>query len=201
VIGLIERFYDADKGSVCVDNIDVKAWKLSNLRSEVSLVSQEPVLFDLTIGENIKYSKPDATDEEVQQAARDANIYEFVKSLPEGFDTPVGERGTQLSGGQKQRIAIARAIIRNPKLLLLDEATSALDTAAERVVQEALDRAAAGRTTITIAHRLSTIQDADMIYVFKNGRILESGRHNDLLRNKGLYYALVQKQSLHRRDE
>ncbi|RKP10199.1 P-loop containing nucleoside triphosphate hydrolase protein [Thamnocephalis sphaerospora] len=196
MIGLIERFYDTGSGSVAVDGVDVKGWKLPNLRSEISLVGQEPVLFDLTIGENIAYAKPGATEEEIHQAARDANVYNFIMSLPDGFDTPVGERGTQLSGGQKQRIAIARAIIRNPRLLLLDEATSALDTESEKIVQAALDRAAKGRTTITIAHRLSTIQNADLIYVFKDGRILESGKHNELLLNKGLYYALVQKQSL-----
>ncbi|RKP09249.1 P-loop containing nucleoside triphosphate hydrolase protein [Thamnocephalis sphaerospora] len=201
MIGLIERFYDAESGDVTVDGVSVKDWKLPALRSEISLVGQEPVLFDLTIGENIAYSKPGATEEEIHQAARDANIYDFVISLPDGFDTPVGERGTQLSGGQKQRIAIARAILRNPRLLLLDEATSALDTESEKIVQEALDRASEGRTTITIAHRLSTIQDADIIYVFKDGRILESGKHNELIRNKGLYYALVQKQSLERKDE
>ncbi|RKP07807.1 P-glyco protein Abcb1 [Thamnocephalis sphaerospora] len=201
LIGLVERFYDVDSGSVTVDGINVKDWQLPELRSNISLVGQEPVLFDLTIGENIAYAKPDATEEEIHQAARDANIYDFVTALPDGFNTPVGERGTQLSGGQKQRIAIARAIIRNPRLLLLDEATSALDTASEKIVQEALDRAAEGRTTITIAHRLSTIQDADIIYVFKDGRVLESGKHSELLRNKGLYYALVQKQSLHRKND
>ncbi|KAI9594132.1 P-loop containing nucleoside triphosphate hydrolase protein [Syncephalis fuscata] len=186
MVGLIERFYDTEKGVVSIDGLETRDWQLSELRSEIALVGQEPVLFDMSIAENISYGKPDATIEDVHQAARDANIYDFVMSLPDGFDTGVGERGSQLSGGQKQRVAIARAIIRNPRLLLLDEATSALDTESEKVVQEALDRAAVGRTTISIAHRLSTIQDADIIYVFKNGRILEHGKHNDLLRNKGL---------------
>ncbi|KAI8055019.1 multidrug resistance protein 1 [Syncephalis plumigaleata] len=196
MVGLIERFYDTEKGQVNVDGLETRDWQLSKLRSEIALVGQEPVLFDMSVAENIAYGKPDATIEEIHQAARDANIYDFVSSLPDGFDTGVGERGSQLSGGQKQRVAIARAIIRNPRLLLLDEATSALDTESEKIVQEALDRAAVGRTTISIAHRLSTIQDADIIYVFKDGRILEHGKHNELLRNKGLYYALVQKQSL-----
>ncbi|RKP26905.1 multidrug resistance protein [Syncephalis pseudoplumigaleata] len=201
MVGLIERFYDTEKGAVSVDGIETRDWQLSQLRSEIALVGQEPVLFDMSIAENIAYGKPDATLEEIHQAARDANIYDFVSSLPDGFDTGVGERGSQLSGGQKQRVAIARAIIRNPRLLLLDEATSALDTESEKVVQDALDRAAVGRTTISIAHRLSTIQDADIIYVFKDGRILEHGKHHELLRNKGLYYALVQKQSLERKKE
>ncbi|KAI8048978.1 ATP-binding cassette transporter [Syncephalis plumigaleata] len=183
MVGLIERFYDTEKGQVNVDGLETRDWQLSKLRSEIALVGQEPVLFDMSVAENIAYGKPDATIEEIHQAARDANIYDFVSSLPDGFDTGVGERGSQLSGGQKQRVAIARAIIRNPH------------------VQEALDRAAVGRTTISIAHRLSTIQDADIIYVFKDGRILEHGKHNELLRNKGLYYALVQKQSLERKKE
>ncbi|KAJ3120525.1 ATP-binding cassette sub- B member 5, partial [Physocladia obscura] len=155
-----------------------------------------PVLFARSITENIKYGNEKATMVEIVQAAKDANIYDFISSLPNAFETFAGERGAQLSGGQKQRIAIARALVRNPKFLLLDEATSALDTESEAVVQDALDRASVGRTTLVVAHRLSTIQNADCIFVFKNGRVAEKGTHQQLLELKGIYHGLVEQQRL-----
>ncbi|KAJ1974202.1 hypothetical protein H4R34_004805, partial [Dimargaris verticillata] len=196
LMALAQRLYDVASGSVSVDETDVRQWELPNLRSHMAIVGQEPVLFGMSIRDNIAYGKPDATMDEIEAAARSANIHDFIAALPEGYDTSVGERGGQLSGGQKQRIAIARALIRNPRLLLLDEATSALDSQSETLVQQTLDEAAKGRTTLTIAHRLSTIQNADLIIVFENGRVVESGTHFDLVDRRGLYYTLVQEQSL-----
>ncbi|GET00767.1 multidrug resistance protein 1 [Rhizophagus clarus] len=196
VIALLLRWYDVNSGKVELEKVDVRNWNLEYLRSNISLVGQEPVLFDLTIGENIAYGKEGCTQEEIEQASKDANIYNFIMSLPDKYNTRVGEKGTQLSGGQKQRIAIARALIRSPKLLLLDEATSALDSESEKVVQSALDKASKNRTTLTIAHRLSTIQDADLILVCKKGKIIESGKHMELISKQGLYYELVNKQTL-----
>ena len=164
------------------------------LRSNIGVVSQEPVLFDTTIAENIRYGKEGVTMEQIQEAARNANAHDFITELPDGYNTLVGDRGTQLSGGQKQRIAIARALVRDPKLLLLDEATSALDTESERIVQEALDRAREGRTTIVIAHRLSTIKTADVIVGIDKGHAVEFGTHNELMKFEGLYYELVNAQ-------
>ena len=158
-------------------------------------MSQEPVLFTATIAENIRFGREEATMEEIEQAAKIANAYNFISELPDGFNTHVGEGGTQMSGGQKQRIAIARALVRDPKILLLDEATSALDTESERVVQSALDKAREGRTTIVIAHRLSTIQTADIISSIDHGRVVEMGNHHELMDNEGLYYKLVKEQT------
>ncbi|XP_046390850.1 ATP-dependent translocase ABCB1-like [Ischnura elegans] len=191
-IQLLERFYDPVSGTVAIDERDVSTVALRDLRSQMGIVSQEPTLFDRTIAENIAYgdNSRQVPMEEIIEAARKANIHTFITNLPQGYDTSLGEKGTQLSGGQKQRVAIARALVRNPKILLLDEATSALDTESERVVQEALDKAKEGRTCITIAHRLSTIVDSDAICVIDNGRVAEMGTHQQLLNRKGLYHRL-----------
>ncbi|XP_030388009.1 ATP-dependent translocase ABCB1 [Scaptodrosophila lebanonensis] len=196
-IQLLQRFYDVDGGSVSVDDVDLRELSMSNLRKQLGIVSQEPILFDRTIRDNIAYGDNGrmVLEQEIIAAAKKSNIHEFIAALPLGYDTRMGEKGAQLSGGQKQRIAIARALIRNPKILLLDEATSALDAESEKVVQDALDAAAEGRTTISIAHRLSTIVDSDIIYVFENGVICESGSHKELLSNRGLYYTLYKLQT------
>ncbi|ORX85114.1 multidrug resistance protein 1 [Anaeromyces robustus] len=192
ILGLLPRWYDPNHGSVKVDNLENKEYNIQWLRKQIGIVNQEPCLFNISIKENIKYGKLEATDEEIYEACKKANIHDFIMSLPEKYDTCVGGLGTsQMSGGQKQRIAIARAIIRNPKILLLDEATSALDAESELIVQKALEDASQGRTTITIAHRLSTIKDADLICVFKDGRIIEMGNHMELMEKKGEYYNMV----------
>ncbi|PVU89854.1 hypothetical protein BB561_005137 [Smittium simulii] len=196
IINLIMRLYDVQSGTVSVEKTCVKDWNLRQLREHLSLVSQEPVLFDYSISENIRYGNPQATDFEVEKAAKDANIHNVLIGLPDGYHTRVGSSGSLLSGGQKQRVAIARAIISNPKILLLDEATSALDTESEVVVQKALESASNGRTTITIAHRLSTIQNADYIYVLDSGKVAEHGTHQTLTKRKGIYYSLAVQQSL-----
>ncbi|KAJ2859700.1 hypothetical protein GGH94_005957 [Coemansia aciculifera] len=193
---LAQRLYDASSGSISVEGISVRDWSITSLRDHMAIVGQEPILFNYTIGENIAYGKPGATQLEIEEAAKEANIYTFVRNLPDGFNTNVGQKGGRLSGGQKQRVAIARALVRKPKLLLLDEATAALDSRSEKVVQRVLDKAAKERTTLTVAHRLSTIQDSDMIIVFKAGRIVERGTHDELLAQKGHYSLLVQQQSL-----
>ncbi|KAJ1990359.1 hypothetical protein GGI25_006089 [Coemansia spiralis] len=193
---LTQRLYDARSGKVSVEGLGVRDWNIMALRDSMAIVGQEPILFNYTIGENIAYGKPGATQMEIEEAAREANIYNFVMNLPDGFNTSVGQKGGKLSGGQKQRVAIARALVRKPKLLLLDEATAALDSRSEKIVQKVLDKAAKERTTLTVAHRLSTIQDCDMIVVFKNGRIVERGTHDELLAKRSTYYLLVQQQSL-----
>lgn len=197
-IALLERFYDVLSGGVYVDGKDISRLNINSYRSFLALVSQEPTLYQGTIKENILLGSPNVniSEEELIKVCKDANIYDFILSLPDGFSTVVGSKGAMLSGGQKQRVAIARALLRDPRILLLDEATSALDSESEKVVQAALDAAAEGRTTIAVAHRLSTIQKADIIYVFDQGRIVESGSHSELLRNKGRYYELVNLQSL-----
>eukprot|EP00899_Mesostigma_viride_P013819 jgi/Mesvir1/22438/Mv17911-RA.2 len=191
VVGLIERFYDPVSGVVMIDGVDIRDYNLKWLRQHIGLVSQEPVLFGGSIRSNIMYGKEDASAEEVEAAARAANAHNFIAQLPDGYNTDVGERGTQLSGGQKQRIAIARAILKDPRILLLDEATSALDSESERLVQEALDRMMVGRTTVVIAHRLSTIRHAHMIAVVQKGKIVETGTHRELLVRGGAYAALA----------
>ncbi|KAL4788015.1 P-loop containing nucleoside triphosphate hydrolase protein [Aspergillus varians] len=197
-IALLERFYDAVAGSILIDGKDIRTLNINSYRSYLSLVSQEPTLYQGTIKENILLgiAEDEVPEELLVKACKDANIYDFVMSLPEGFNTIAGSKGGMLSGGQKQRVAIARALLRDPKILLLDEATSALDSESEKVVQAALDAAARGRTTIAVAHRLSTIQKADVIYVFDQGRIVESGTHNELVNKRGRYYELVNLQSL-----
>jgi len=197
-IGMLERWYDPLAGTVSVDGKNTKSLQLGSLRRDMALVGQEPVLFDMSIKENLLFGsdRDDVTQEEVEDAAKLANIHTFISELPDKYETRVGDKGSQLSGGQKQRIAIARALVRRPKILLLDEATSALDSESEKLVQEALDRAVEGRTTITIAHRLSTIQNADLICVVKNGRVVESGKHFDLIAMNGVYKELVDQQDL-----
>ncbi|OAA54115.1 ABC multidrug transporter mdr1 [Niveomyces insectorum RCEF 264] len=205
IVGLVERFYNPVQGTVYLDDRDIRTLNLRWLRQNIALVQQEPILFGTTIYENIAHgligSKHEhATDDEkrvlIEEAAKEANAHDFITSLPEGYETNVGERGFLLSGGQKQRIAIARAVVSDPKILLLDEATSALDTRSEGVVQAALDAASTGRTTITIAHRLSTIKDAHNIVVMSSGRIVEQGTHNELLERRGAYFNLVTAQSI-----
>lgn len=190
-IQLLQRFYDPQEGTVTIDGHDIRSLNVRGLRELIGVVSQEPVLFATTISENIRYGRQDVTQEEIEQAAREANAYDFIMKLPDKFETLVGERGTQMSGGQKQRIAIARALVRNPKILLLDEATSALDAESETIVQAALDKVRLGRTTIIVAHRLSTIRNADVIAGFQNGEIVELGTHDELMARKGIYHCLV----------
>jgi ATP-binding cassette subfamily B protein len=187
---LAGRLYDTTAGRVTIDGVDVRDLSFASLADTVGVVSQETYLFHASIGENLRFARPDATDEELVAAARAARIHDLIASLPDGYDTKVGERGYRFSGGEKQRIAIARTILRNPPVLILDEATSALDTETERAVQEALDVLAEGRTTIAIAHRLSTIREADQIVVLDRGTIAERGTHDELLARGGRYAAL-----------
>ncbi|KAF9345802.1 Multidrug resistance protein 1 [Mortierella sp. AD094] len=198
IIALLERWYEVDCSRVAIDQHDLRDLQLHNIRNHLALVGQEPVLFNMSIKDNILYGLPgsEGTQEQVEEAAKLANIHNFVISLPLGYDTMVGDRGSHLSGGQKQRIAIARAMVRNPRILLLDEATSALDSESEKLVQGALDRARHGRTTIVIAHRLSTVQDADLILVVKDGVVVQSGKHFELLDQEGFYAELCRQQNL-----
>ncbi|PUZ76060.1 hypothetical protein GQ55_1G260600 [Panicum hallii var. hallii] len=193
-IALLERFYDPSAGEVALDGVDIRRLRLKWLRAQMGLVSQEPAMFAMSVRENILFGKEDATGEEVIAAAKAANAHSFISQLPQGYETQVGERGAQMSGGQKQRIAIARAILRSPKILLLDEATSALDTESESIVQEALDVASKGRTTIVVAHRLSTIRNADSIAVMQSGAVHELGSHSELIAKNGMYSSLVRLQ-------
>jgi ATP-binding cassette, subfamily B, bacterial len=188
---LTARLYDPSRGSIAIGGIDIRDLSFQALSDLVGVVSQETYLFHESVRENLRFAKPDATDEEIEWAAEAARIHHVIAALPEGYDTVVGERGYRFSGGEKQRIAIARTILRNPPILVLDEATSSLDTETERLVQEALDRLSEGRTTIAIAHRLSTVRDADQIIVLDHGRVVESGRHEDLILAGGRYAALA----------
>ncbi|XP_057588762.1 phosphatidylcholine translocator ABCB4 isoform X1 [Hippopotamus amphibius kiboko] len=196
VVQLIQRLYDPTWGMITIDGQDIRMFNVRYLREIIGVVSQEPVLFSTTIAENIRYGRGNVTMDEIKRAVKEANAYDFIMKLPQKFDTLVGERGAQLSGGQKQRIAIARALVRNPKILLLDEATSALDTESEAEVQAALDKAREGRTTIVIAHRLSTIRNADVITGFDGGVVVEQGSHTELMKEEGLYFRLVSMQTL-----
>jgi ATP-binding cassette subfamily B protein len=191
---LLARLYDVQEGSVTIDGVDVRDLTHRSLAAIVGVVSQETHLFHATIAENLRFAKPDATDAELEQAARTAQIHDLITRLPDGYDTVVGERGYRFSGGEKQRIAIARTILRDPPILVLDEATSALDTETERAVQSALDELARGRTTVAIAHRLSTVRDAEQIAVLDRGRVVELGDHDELLALGGRYAAMVEVQ-------
>jgi hypothetical protein len=187
---LIPRFYDVTKGSISIDDEDIRNVKLKSLRNNIGMVQQDVYLFAGTIYENIKYGKPTATKEEVIAAAKEANAYDFIMSLPNGFDTDIGQRGIKLSGGQKQRLSIARVFLKNPPILIFDEATSALDNESEKVVQESMEKLAKNRTTLVIAHRLSTIRNAEKILVLTENGIEEQGTHNELINKKGIYYDL-----------
>ena len=190
IVSLLGRFYERGSGRISIDGMDVDDVTQKSLHDAIGFVQQNVFLFDASIRENLRYGKADATDEEMWEALRNANLYSFVSSLPDGLDTEVGERGTRLSGGQKQRLSIARIFLKNPKILVFDEATSSLDTESEKLIQEAFDRLAEGRTSIVIAHRLSTIKDSDIIFVIDKGQVKESGSHEELLEEKGIYYRL-----------
>jgi len=189
-VNLIPRFYDVTEGRILIDGFDLRDVKIASLREQMGMVPQETILFSSTVGENISYGKRGAAQSEIEDAARTANAHEFIAALPNGYDTVVGERGVNLSGGQRQRIAIARAILKNPRILILDEATSAVDSVSEMYIQEALERLMRGRTTFVIAHRLSTIQNSDLILVLDRGQIVESGRHDELYAKGGYYRRL-----------
>ncbi len=192
---LLQRMYDTNEGTITLDGIDVRDVALADLRGRMAVVSQEPILFSGSVRDNIRYGDLTASDADIERAAAMANADGFIREFPDGYDTKVGERGVQLSGGQRQRVSIARAILRDPKVLILDEATSALDAMSEGLVQEALEKLQAGRTTLVIAHRLSTVRDADRIVVLDHGRIVESGTHSALMEAKGAYSELVARQS------
>ena len=199
IANLLPRFYDPQAGAICIDGVDIRKVTVRSLREQIAMVPQETILFNASIYENILYGRLDADKASVIEAAKAANAHDFIMQLPDGYETQIGERGSQLSGGQRQRIAIARAILKNPRILILDEATSALDAESERVVQDALDKLMVGRTTFVIAHRLSTIQRADKILVMEKGRLIECGRHTELLDAGGLYcklYSLQTEESL-----
>jgi ATP-binding cassette, subfamily B, putative efflux pump len=196
LVSLVPRFWDVTEGKILLDGIDVRDYKVQSVREQIGIVLQDPFLFSESIKTNILIGKPNATDEEVIKAAKAANAHEFIMSLPDGYDTKVGERGVKLSGGQKQRIAIARVFLKNPPIFILDEATSALDLESEQFIQEALDKLAKNRTTLIVAHRLSTITHADKIVLIENGKIVETGTHEELMKKRGHYYKLFQIQQL-----
>jgi subfamily B ATP-binding cassette protein MsbA len=196
LVDLIPRFYDPKIGRILIDGVDVKDVTLKSLRQKIGIVTQETILFNDTIKGNILYGKPDATDAELEAAAVQAHAHEFIKKMPNGYDTVIGDRGMKLSGGERQRLAIARALLKNPPILILDEATSQLDTESERIVQEALDRLIQGRTVFVIAHRLSTVRNAHRIVVLDRGMIVEEGAHQELIQKNGLYSRLCSMQEL-----
>ncbi len=191
MINLIMRLYEVDDGQLLIDGVDINNLKISNYHSQIGVVLQENFLFAGTIYNNLRFAKPDATEEEIIMAAKMANAHDFILKTPDGYNTYVGEHGFNLSGGERQRLAIARAILNHPKLLILDEATSSLDTESEYLIQKALERLTAGCTTFAIAHRLSTLKDADRLVVIDGHQIAEVGTHNELMEKQGIYYGLV----------
>ncbi|MEL7377085.1 MAG: ABC subfamily B transporter ATP-binding protein, partial [Bacteroidota bacterium] len=193
IVKLLLRFYEFEQGTIAVDGEDIRQFPLRSWRDQLALVPQEVLLFGGSIRENIAYGQPDLSEEAIREAARQANALEFIDAFPDGLDTLVGDRGIKLSGGQRQRIAIARAILKDPQVLLLDEATSSLDAESERLVQDALNKLMAGRTSIVIAHRLSTIREADRIYVLENGAIVETGTHEELANKADGTYNMLAK--------
>ena len=197
LVDLVPRFYDPDEGRITADGIDVRELDLTSWRSAIGVVSQDTFLFNASVRDNIAYGRLEAADEEIEEASRQANAYEFISEMPQGFGTLIGDRGVRLSGGQRQRIAIARAILRNPQILILDEATSALDTASERLVQEALEKLSENRTVIVVAHRFSTIVHADCVVVLEGGKVVEAGTHRELLEEKGAYWRYYSMQYAH----
>jgi subfamily B ATP-binding cassette protein MsbA len=196
IANLLTRFWDIDKGAIKIDNQDIREIDMDDLRNLIGLVTQDSILFNDTIKNNLLLGKENATDEEIINALQIANAYEFVKDLPEGIHTNIGDSGNKLSGGQKQRLSIARAVLKNPPIMILDEATSALDTESEKLVQVALENMMKNRTSVVIAHRLSTIQNADWIVVMQKGKIVEQGTHENLLKQNGTYAKLVSLQTL-----
>jgi subfamily B ATP-binding cassette protein MsbA len=196
LLDLIPRFYDPKKGKIMIDGVDIKEVKLKSLRRQIGIVTQETILFNDSIRANIAYGKPGASDEEIKQAALQANAHDFITRMLKGYDAIIGDRGMRISGGERQRIAIARALLKNPPILILDEATSQLDSESERIVQEALDRLIQGRTVFVIAHRLSTVRNANMIVVLDKGVIVEQGTHSQLLTKGGLYKRLYEAQDM-----
>lgn len=201
LVNLLPRLYDVQGGRVLLDGVDLREWDLTALRRQVAAVTQETYLFNDTIRANLLYAKPDATQEELESACRDANIHDFIASLPQGYDTEVGNRGFKLSGGEKQRLSIARAILKSPKVLILDEATSSLDSISESMIQKAIEPLLNGRTSVVIAHRLTTILAADEILVLQNGRIVERGRHAELVEQNGVYRELYETQFRYALDD
>ncbi|CAM4849450.1 unnamed protein product, partial [Rotaria magnacalcarata] len=200
IVQLLERFYDATRGQILLDGIDIRNLNIHWLRSQLGYVNQEPILFDLTIAENISYGLEDIPRQDIINAARRANVHEFIEHLPQGYETRVGMKGSFLSGGEKQRIAIARVLLRRPKVLLLDEATSAMDSQNEQIIQEALEQAHEedpSRTSLIIAHRLSTIRSCNSICVIERGRIVESGTHAELSQQRGPYFHMLSQNHLH----
>ncbi len=196
ITNLIARLYDVDLGSIEIDGIDIRDLDLFLLRKNVGIVSQDSYLFNGTIKDNLLYAKDDASEQELIHACKQANIYDFIKNLPEGFNSEVGNRGLKLSGGEKQRLSIARALLKNPNILILDEATSSLDSISESLIQDAIENLIKSRTRIIIAHRLSTIMSVDEIVVLKDGSIVEKGTHNELLKNENIYFELYTTQFL-----